>query len=73
MAYVVQLSNGLVRLYPSREAAVAHEATMPAGIVAGCEINAANHWRGCVPTKGVTFEPTDKSYRQLLAALANYE
>ncbi len=75
MAYVVQFSTGAVRLFPSREAALAFESRRSRcvghGIVDGAEVNAAAHYCGAIPRRGVAFGPTDRSHAQFLGEMAN--
>lgn len=72
MAYVIQLSNGQVRLYESEDAALAHEKRLPenVGIVGGCEVDGGAHYHGKIPAKGVLFTKEDQSFSQLLGAMA---
>jgi hypothetical protein len=71
--YVVQMSDGQVRLFASREAAEKWEAKQSArlGIVDGCEVTAEKHVRGKIPWYGVRFTNQDQSTGQLLAAMHN--
>lgn len=74
MAYVVQFSTGHVRLFNSREDALAYEKrghpSVGHGIVADAEVNGAHHYRGKIPRNGVGFGPSDQSHAQLLGAMA---
>ena len=69
--FVVQLSNGDIRLYASEAQAMAHEARLPedVGIVMSAAVNAAAHYRGKIGASGVRFEKNDVSTAQLLGAM----
>lgn len=72
-AYVAKFSDGKLRLYASRNAAVAHERRFPdgVGIVAGAEVAKERHYRGQIPPKGIAFNADDQSTAELEAAIAN--
>lgn len=69
-AYIAKFSDGQLRLYASRKAALAHERRIKGvGIVDGAEVAKERHYRGQIPPKGIAFTAEDQSTAELEAAM----